>query len=89
VSGSDLSSVSFSSFIISLAASAMVHLGETPDPSSGQREVHLELARHSIDALGMLEGKTSGNLDDDEARLLASLLHELRTKFVDKARETR
>lgn len=85
----DLPSVSFSSFVISLASSAMVHLGETPDPVSQQRHVDLNLARHTIDVLGVLHDKTRGNLDGEEERLLSSLLVELRTKFVEVSRRAR
>jgi len=73
--------ISFSTFVISLAQSAMVHLGETPDPS-GQTQKNLALARQTIDLIGVLEAKTKGNLDDDEAKLISSVLTDLRTRFV-------
>lgn len=82
----DLPSVTYSNFVISLASAAMVHLGAAPDPETGARAVDLPLARHTIDALGMLEEKTRGNLDAEEQKLIASVLAELRTKFVDAAR---
>lgn len=82
----NLTSVNFSSFVISLASSALVHLGDAPDPATGERAADLPLARHSIDLLGMMEEKTRGNLDDEEAKLLASVLDELRGKFVEAAR---
>lgn len=82
----DLPRVTFSNFVLSLASSAMVHLGETADPSSGQRAVDLDLARHTIDVLGVLEDKTAGNLNDEEQRLLASLLADLRSRFVQASR---
>ncbi len=84
-----LSAVSFSSFIISLAQAALVHIGETPDPTSGKKSQELALARHTIDSLSMLEDKTSGNLDEDQAKLLSSLLHELRGKFVAASKASR
>ena len=74
--------VSFSSFLVSLASSAMMHLGEAPDPSTGSARVDLELARQTIDVLGVLKEKTKGNLDDEEAKLLDTLLYETRTRFV-------
>lgn len=80
-----LPTVTFSSLVISLASSAMVHLGETPDPTTGAKAVDLAMARHSIDVLGLLEDKTAGNLTDEESKLLASMLAELRTKFVSVA----
>lgn len=86
MSEADLPRVSFSIFVSSLASSAMVHLGQTPDPESGERSFDLPLARHVIDALGVLQEKTRGNLDAEEDHLLASLLAELRSKFVEVAR---
>lgn len=86
MSDASLPSVTFSSFVISLASSAMVHLGETPDPSTGTKAIDLAMARHSIDLLGLLDDKTEGNLTEEEGKLLTSLLAELRTKFVDVAK---
>lgn len=85
----ELPSVTFSNFVISFASTAMVHLGEAPDPETGGKTVDLPMARHTIDALGMLEDKTQNNLDADEQKLLASVLAELRTKFVEAARKGR
>ncbi len=84
-----LPSVTFSLFVSSLASSAMVHLGLTADPESGTQQADLALARHVIDALGVLEEKTAGNLDEEEGKLLASLLAELRTRFVEVSRAQR
>ena len=50
--------VTFSTFVISLASSALVQLGEVPNPETGQTETDLPLARHSIDVLEMLRRKT-------------------------------
>ncbi len=72
--------VSFSSFVVSLATSAMTHLGQGP---GGQ--VDLPLARQTIDLLGVLQEKTKGNLDDEERQLLDTVLHETRTKYLEKA----
>ena len=85
----ELPSVTFSSFITTLASSAMVSLGMAPDPASQAKSVNLDLARYSIDCLAVLEGKTSGNLDAEEKQLLESLLFELRTKFVEVSKAQR
>ncbi len=82
MSDASLPQVTFSNFVLSLASSAMVHLGQTPDPATGTKSVDLSLARHTIDVLGVLSAKTEGNLDEEEDRLLNSLLADLRTRFV-------
>lgn len=51
---------------MSLSSSALVHLGEVSDPVTGKTDVNLELARHTIDVLSMLEEKTRGNLSREE-----------------------
>jgi hypothetical protein len=64
----------------------MLHLGEAPDPAAPAARgsaVDLVLARNTIDLLGLLKEKTTGNLDAEEARLLETLLYELRLKFIE------
>ncbi len=73
--------VSFSSFVVSLATSAMTHLGQGPSP-----EIDLDLARHSIDLLSILRDKTKGNLDEEEARLLDTVLYETRLKYMERSK---
>jgi hypothetical protein len=77
--------LTFSSFVISLAGAAMTHLGEGPQPQSGDAEVNLPLARQTIDLIALLKEKTQGNLDDDEKSLIDTLLTELRTNYVAKS----
>ena len=74
--------VTFSAFVLSIASSALVHLGEVPDPESGEIGRSLEVAKHNIDILSMLKDKTAGNLDADEMRLIDAVLYELRLKYV-------
>jgi hypothetical protein len=80
-----LPEVAFSTFVFSLSSSALVHLGEIPEPSSNEKRVDLPMAKQIIDTLGMLEEKTRGNLDTDEERLIRSVLYDLRLRFVQKS----
>ena len=77
-----LPEVNFSTFVFSLSTSALVNLGELPDPMTEEFCQNLALAKQTIDILGMLQEKTQGNLDHEEANLLKSLLYELRMKYV-------
>ncbi len=79
-----LPKVDFITFIMSLSSSALVNLGEVPDPSTGKKEVNLELARHTIDILSMLEEKTRGNLNKEEENFFKDILFELKMKYVQK-----
>ncbi len=74
--------VTFSTFVFSLSSSALVHLGEVPDPSTQKVEKDLPLAKQIIDTLAMLQEKTKGNLDKDEEQLLQTVLYDLRLRFV-------
>ncbi len=82
--GDMLPGVSFSTFVLSLASSALMCLGEVPDPESGGTKENLPLARHTIDILSMLDDKIKNGLDADEARLLEGVLYEVRMKYVMK-----
>jgi hypothetical protein len=75
--------VDFGMFVMSLASSVLVHLGEIAHPEAGARETNLPLAKQTIDILGMLRDKTRGNLSQEEAQLIENLLYDLRMKYVD------
>ncbi len=79
-----LPEINFSTFIFSLSTSALMHLGELPDPSTNAKATDLPLAKQTIDILGMLHRKTLGNLEEDEKNLLENLLTDLRLKYVSK-----
>lgn len=79
-----LPEVTFSTFVMSMASSALVQLGEVPNPESGTTALDLVMAKHSIDILTMLQQKTHACLEPDESRLLEGLLYELRMKYVMK-----
>ncbi len=71
----------FSSFILSLASSAFYYMGESPDQEI-KGEINLDIAKHTIDTISMLEKKTDGNLQPDEIKLIEDILYKLRTKFI-------
>ncbi len=77
--------VDFSTFVLSLASSAMLHLGRMPDPTGEAMRSDLGLARQSIDLLAMLRDKTAGNLTPEEDTLLKRLLHDLRVAYVEES----
>lgn len=76
---------SFVSFIMSIASNAASALGMMEHPVTHQREVDVELGKHWIDVMGMLEKKTSGNLTPQEKRMLEGLLADLRMQYVSLA----
>lgn len=74
----DLPPIDFSTFIVSLRTSALLHLGQGDSPEG----VDLALARQEIDLLGLFEHKTRGNLTGDEERLLSQILFDVRTRYL-------
>ncbi len=78
--------IDFGSFVISLGTQAFMHLGDIPNPVTQKREKDITAAKHMIDLLTMLQGKTKGNLTGDEERLLQQLLFDLRMRYVREAR---
>lgn len=81
----DMPAIDFSTFLLSLSTSAMVHLGEAPTPD-GEVGNNLQMARQVIDILALLENKTQGNLTAEEQKLLGDLLYDLRMRFVSASR---
>ena len=78
--------VTFTTFVLSLASSGLVQLGEVPDPETGATQENLLMAEHTIDVLTMLRDKTKACLDAEESKLLDGLLYELRMKYVLKTK---
>lgn len=73
---------SFVNFLMSIASNAAAALGMMEHPVTGERGVDLQLGKHWIDVLGMLEQKTRGNLTRQEERILEGVLADLRMQFV-------
>jgi hypothetical protein len=79
---------SFASFMMSIASNAASSLGMMEHPVTHKREVDLELGKHWIDVLGMLQQKTRGNLLPQEQQILEGLLADLRMQFVSLTNAT-
>jgi len=73
---------SFVNFLMSIASNAASALGMMEHPVTHQREVDLQLGKHWIDVLGMLQKKTQGNLTSQENQLVEGLLSDLRMQYV-------
>lgn len=80
--GRQMPPADFKTLISTMVTQAMMALGAIPDPQTGQRYVILDLARHHIDMLGVLEEKTKGNRDEEEEQMITQTLHELRLYYV-------
>ena len=79
------SELGFSTFILSLSTSALVHLGELPDPVTSEKGANLQLAKQTIGVVELLKEKTKGNLTGEEEKLIDTVLYDLRLKYVKTA----
>jgi len=72
----------FSTFVASLSSSAMVQLGEISEPTSGQKQSNIPMAKHTIDIIALLQEKTKGNLTTEENKLIQNVLTDLRMRYI-------
>ncbi len=79
--------VTFPAFVMSLNTSALYHLGEIADPSTGKSIVDFDLARHAIDTLVLIQEKTKGNLEQDEEELLKNILYDIKLRYVNAVKK--
>jgi hypothetical protein len=64
---------------------AAVGLGMMAGPGGQRIPPDLEIAKHFIDMLQVLEDKTKGNLTPEEKTLLDQVLYEMRMRYVQAA----
>jgi hypothetical protein len=76
--------VTFTAFVMSLNTSALFHLGEISDPTTGEKQLDLNLVKHTVDTLQLLEEKTEGNLTEEERDILKNALYDLKMRYVAK-----
>jgi hypothetical protein len=73
----------FAHLVIQQSNMAMMLLGKTAHPRTGQVVRDIEAAKLFIDQMEMLQAKTEGNLSKEEADLLKQSLLSLRLAFVE------
>ena len=88
----DIPEINFVNFVASFAATGAMAIQQVEQSMSSAGEAAgndalgstqaLATVQHLIDTLGMLQTKTSGNLDDDETQSLDSALTDLKFAYV-------
>jgi hypothetical protein len=73
---------SLAGLFMMLASSAVVALGDAPDPLTGQRQTDLVQAADAIELLVLLREKTEGNRSEHETRILDELIYDLQLRYV-------
>jgi len=80
--------VDFQSFVYFLYMSALHELGIPTQEGAEPRPADLERARFFVEVLQLLEGKTKGNLEPGETKLLEEALYNLRMQYVGISQNT-
>ncbi|MFA7156021.1 MAG: DUF1844 domain-containing protein [Proteiniphilum sp.] len=76
---------SLETLVSTMVTQVFMALGGYEDPRTKRRYVDLELAKHYIDTLAVLEEKTANNLTENEKKLLDQAIYECRMHYVQIA----
>ena len=74
----------FLQLVVSFQTAAWQQMGKIASFITGKVERDLEMAKNSIDMLGMLEEKTRGNLSEQEKKFIEHTLYELRMNYLEE-----
>lgn len=73
---------SLATLVTTLATQALHSMGVIEIPGAPKGEANLQIAKHLIDTVSVLQEKTKGNVTPEEAKLLEDALHQLRLTYV-------
>ena len=76
----------FTTLVQSIVTQVLFYLGEL-SARGAEPAMNLDMAKHNIDMLGVIEEKTRGNLTEEEQRLLDGALYESRMRYVSIAQQ--
>ena len=65
----------------SLVTQSLFYLGDLA-PQGSEPTVNLDMAKHQVNTLAVIEEKTKGNLTEEEQKLLDTALYESRNRYV-------
>lgn len=82
----DLHKALFMNLVMMLASSAMQQMGKIVNPMTNKTEMNMEGAQLTIDMLLMLQKKSTGNLDDEEKRLMDQTITSLQLTYVETSK---
>ena len=72
---------SFATLVQSIVTQILYYLGDL-SARGGEPSLNLDMAKHQIDTLGVIEEKSKGNLTEEEQHLLDAALYETRMRYV-------
>ncbi|MFI5380102.1 MAG: DUF1844 domain-containing protein [Tepidisphaerales bacterium] len=77
----EMPAASLETLVQSVVTQVLFYLGDIAG-RGGEPVVNLDMAKHNLDTLTVLEEKTQGNLSTDEQNLLNAALYEVRMRFI-------
>lgn len=86
-SGQGYEPLTFERLLLMYYQTALLQMGLLAGDPEHPPEVDLLGARETIDVLGLLQGKTRGNLTAQESRILENILYELRMAWMELNRK--
>ena len=66
----------------SLVTQAWMQMGKIKNPMTDNIETDLDAASLTIDMLAMLKDKTTGNISEDESKIIDQSINELRMNYI-------
>lgn len=82
----ELPPATFTTLVQSIVTQVLFYLGEL-SARGAEPSLNLDMAKHNIDMLGVIEEKSKGNLTEEEQRLLDGALYETRMRYVGIAQQ--
>ena len=74
----------FQHLIVMFQTLALQQMGKLTSPITGKVERDLHQAKITVDMLGMIQNKTEGNLDENEKKILDTVMMELQMNYIDE-----
>lgn len=73
----------FLQLVLQFQSAALIQLGQVKNPQTNKFEKNLKQAQYFINMLDMLQQKTEGNLNTEEAKMLSDTVSSLKITFVN------
>ena len=77
----NLAHVDFSGLVLGFSSAALYNLGQLEVEGQQIAKSNLPLALQNIEIVRLLKKKTLGNLTEDEAELISTVLNDLQEKY--------
>lgn len=72
---------SFLNFLSGLGTQGLMQVGAIPNPLTGERAANPEFAKYTVELLGVLRDKTTGNRTPEEDQHLATMISDLSARL--------